>query len=334
MDAAWIEEAIGLLRRYAEIPAPPGQEEALAAAVQEDLARFGVESRQDAAGNVLAGSGKKFAVLAHLDEICLMVTAILPTGHVLVSPMGGFHAWKFGEGRVRLLGDSEEVPGVFGLGSVHTEWETANAVRAKAHAMQWRDGAIHTGRSDSELEAAGVHIGTRVVADDRKITDVGFLLAGRFLDDRALLAAGVLLAREARDSDAWFGFTVREEVGGQGARFALRENPVSVAIALEIGPNVPDAPVEISDAPTLWVSDSFSSPDAVLVARVMEIVPDVQLQPLTRGGSDASIAQREGLVPRGLTLAIATDNTHGLETTHRWSMARLVGATVDLLAEL
>jgi putative aminopeptidase FrvX len=111
-----------------------------------------------------------------------------------------------------------------------------------------------------------------------------------------------------------------------------------VCIALELGPNVPDAPVEITDQPTVWATDSYASmspSDGQLVAQVGETLGlELQFQALSRGGSDASCSAGRGLCARPITLGLPMDNSHGYEIMHPGAMANLAALTVALLQEL
>lgn len=78
-----------------------------------------------------------------------------------------------------MLGDEEELTAVLLLGSEHTTPETSRVWQTKAdggdRAMQGSDVRVFTGRSTEELEAAGVHAGTRVCVhrSRRALVDTG-----------------------------------------------------------------------------------------------------------------------------------------------------------------
>ena len=57
----------------------------------------------------------------------------------------------------------------------------------------------------------------------------------------------------------------------------------------------------------------------------------LQLQALSRGGSDASCAAAQGLCARPITLAFPCENTHGFEIMHKEAIDRLMALTVEVL---
>jgi putative aminopeptidase FrvX len=201
---------------------------------------------------------------------------------------------------------------------------------------------VLTGRSAAELAAAGVRPGTRVVVDPkrRSLTKLGPLVAGYFLDDRADLVSWLLAldALKSKNLNVVFVATAAEEVGGEGALFMLQQTRPDVCIALELGPDVSDAPVDLNDQPTVWVNDSYSAMSAAdidLVAAIgRELKQDLQFQALSRGGSDASCAASHGLCGRPITLGLPMGNSHGYEVMHPGAMAELARLTVALIERI
>jgi putative aminopeptidase FrvX len=169
---------------------------------------------------------------------------------------------------------------------------------------------------------------------------MGDLVAGYFLDDRADLVSWLLALNALKDRpvSAIFAATAAEEVGGEGALFLLQRLRPAICIALELGPAVPDAPVELTDQPTLWVNDGYSAMAASDVELVemaaREVGLDIQYQALSRGGSDASCAAHHGLCARPITLGLAMENSHGYEVMHSGAMQQLANLTVELVRRL
>ena len=135
-----------------------------------------------------------------------------------------------------------------------------------------------------------------------------------------------------------FAATAAEEVGGQGALWLLQQHQPAVAIALEIGPRVPESPFPLDAQPTVWVNDSYSAMQARDLDLVAAAAADAGLSPhwqaLSRGGSDASCAASHGLVARPITLAFAAENSHGCEIMHKDAVPNLARLLTALLARL
>lgn len=336
--------SLELLQKLVSLPGPSGEEDRVRSFLQERVKTLGLTSTVDGKGNLFVklGDSEKppIMVCAHMDEIAMMVTNIHMDGSLAVKSLGGLHPWKLGEGPVEILADTQILPGVLSFGGVHTE---APGVPTTSESMLDWDGAqVLTGLAAEELFDYGVRPGTRVVVaqNRRTLTHLGELVSGYFLDDRADLVSWLfaLEALKNEDVSCLFVATAAEEVGGEGALYAMNNWRPEVCIALELGPNVPDAPVEISENPTVWVTDSYSTmaaKDIRLVAELgAELGLELQFQALSRGGSDASCSASHGLCARPFTLGLPMDNSHGYEIIHPESIMNLARLTASLVHKL
>ena len=336
--------SLELLRNLTAIPAPPGKEEALAAEMTRLVNEIGHGAIIDPKGNVLVQLGRskpRIVVTAHMDEIALIVRRVLPDGTLTVTSLGGLYPWKLGEGPVEILTSGDPILGVLGFGSIHTNDPASRAQKAKEKPLDWSSASVFTGLDASELALRGVRPGSRVVVatSRRAIVELGDHVAGYFLDDRADLVSWLLALERLGEQDGIvFAATSAEEVGGEGAQYLLHELHPEICIALELGPVVPDAPSELTSAPSLWVNDGYSAPaanDLDLVAKVAaEIGMPLQFQAFSRGGSDASCSASRGLCARPFTLGLPMENSHGFEIMHRDAMDRLADLTVALVERL
>jgi putative aminopeptidase FrvX len=344
-------DALDLVRELVALPGPPGQEGMVRKAVAAHAGRLGCARETDARGNLLLslpGAGRipdhpEVVVMAHLDEIALLVVRVEDDGRLAVTNLGGAYPWKWGEGPVQILASRGPLTGILSFGSIHTNDPASLAAQARERALTWADTRVWTGRTAEDLAALGVRAGTRVVLHPsrRAVTELGDFVSAPFLDDRADLAA-LLLALEA--ANGWdpervlFAATAAEEVGGHGALWLLRQRSATVGVALEIGPRVPESPFPLDDQPTVWVNDGYSAmqaSDIDLVARAAAHVGQrPHFQALSRGGSDASCAASHGLVARPITLAFAAENSHGHEIMHRNAVPNLAALLTATLTEV
>ena len=333
-------DALELVRELTQLPGPPGQEQLVRDAVAAHAERLGCVHETDARGNLLLSvpgasrlpDAPDIVVMAHLDEIALLVVRVEEDGKLVVTNLGGVFPWKWGEGPVQILTSPTPLDGVLSFGSIHTTDPSSTATAARERALTWPDTRIFTGLSAEELAQKGVRAGTRVVLHPsrRTWTEMGDFVASPFLDDRADLAALLLALENPQGLDperVLFAATAAEEVGGHGALWLLRQRPAAIGIALEIGPRVPESPFVLDDQPTVWVNDSYSAMQAAdidLVARAAKSLGQrPHYQALSRGGSDASCAASHGLVARPITLAFAAENSHGCEIMHRNAVPNL-----------
>ncbi len=349
-------DALALVRELVAIPGPPGQEDAVRDAVAAHADRLGCVHTTDARGNLLiAPPGAKqlpdkpsVVVMAHLDEIALLVVRVEENGQLIVTSMGGAYPWKWGEGPVVVLATSAPITGILSFGSIHSSAKGSSAVRAKDEAMTWDMARVFTGLSSEALAAHDVRPGTRVALHpfQRLLTEFGDFASAPFLDDRADLAAMLLVLEQwagagetdSNEGGVLFAATAAEEVGGHGALYLLRKYQPAIGLALEVGPNVPEAPFVLDSQPTVWVNDSYSAMRPADIALVAEAAQGIGLAPhfqaLARGGSDASCAAAQGLVARPITLAFGAENSHGHEIMHRDAVDNLACLTQAVLSRL
>ncbi len=350
-------DALALVRELVAIPGPPGQEDAVREAVAAHADRLGCVHSTDARGNLLiAPPGAKqlpdkpsVVVMAHLDEIALLVVRIEDDGRLVVASMGGAYPWKWGEGPVAILAPNTPLTGILSFGSIHSASKTNSAVRAKDEALTWDMARVFTGLSKEALAAHGVRPGTRVALHpfQRLLTEFGEFASAPFLDDRADLAALLIVLEQwtgnnfpddGKGGGVLFAATSAEEVGGHGALYLLRRFQPEVGLALEVGPNVPEAPFVLDAQPTVWVNDSYSAMRPDDISLVADAAQRIGLAPhfqaLARGGSDASCAAAQGLVARPITLAFGAENSHGHEIMHRDAVDNLAKLTQAVLHRL
>lgn len=346
-------DPLALVRELVAIPSPPGQEAAVRDAVAAHLDKLGCVHETDARGNLLiAAPGvsviperPRIVVMAHLDEIALLVARVETDGTLAVASLGGAYPWKWGEGPVSILAEKETLTGILSFGSIHSAAKSNPAVRAREEPLTWDMARVFTGLTCESLAASGVRPGMRITLhpSQRTLTELGVYVSAPFLDDRADLAALLLvLERLAREDnprrDLLFAATAAEEVGGHGALYLLRQFPAEIGIALEIGPRVPEAPFTLDAQPTVWVNDSYSAMMPADIALVASAAESIGLAPhfqaLARGGSDASCAASHGLIARPITLAFAAENSHGHEIMHRDAVANLASLTCAVLEQV
>jgi putative aminopeptidase FrvX len=341
-----------ILQDLIALPGPPGQEDLVRDYVATKARALGCVAEFDQRGNLLISAPgassinpkPRIIVMAHLDEIAMIVERVEDDGRLKVTQLGGLFPWKIGEGPVTILANSQ-MPGILSFGSIHSSSPANPIVKARDTTITFETARIFTGLSKAELKSAGVGPGTRVVLglNRREVVEVGDYVAGPFLDDRADLAALLLVLERLSNSnillsDVVFAATVAEEVGGHGALYLLRRLQPEIGIALEIGPRVPETPIPFDGNPTVWVNDSYSSMTVHDIELTEKAASDVKLkvhrQALSRGGSDASCAASHGLLAKCFTLAFLAENSHGFEITHKDSVVNLAKLTGALLERL
>ena len=320
---------------------PCGQEDAIREVCGRELGPLVDEMWVDAAGNLVGlirgdddtGDNPVVRVMAHMDELSMLVKRVEPDGSMHVTQLGTMYPGNFGLGPVAVLGERETLCGVLTLGSEHTTkeslriWETKPDQGDKA--MDWQHVYVFTGRTPAQLADAGVRPGTRVCIDrsKRTLVEFGDYLGCYFMDDRAavtaLLQTARLLGRPGRRpaGDVYLVCTTNEEIGGVGGSYASRALPGDLTLAVEVGPTEAEYATTCSGGPIIAYSDALCVYDKDVADRLMDIADGLGLspQPAVLGAfeSDASHAKASGLSPRAGLVCLPTLSTHGYEVIAR-----------------
>jgi putative aminopeptidase FrvX len=330
---------------------PCGQEDAVRDVCRRELAPLADETWTDPAGNLIGlirgGDAPPVRVMAHMDELSMIVKRIEPDGSMAVTQLGTMYPGNFGLGPVALLGDNETLCGVLTLGSEHTTSESHRIWQTKPDkgdkAMDWTDVYVFTGREPEALAAAGVHPGTRVCIHQTKRTliEFGDYIGCYFMDDRAavtalLRAARMLSERSAPPpGDVYLVFTTNEEIGGIGGSHASRCLPGDLTIALEVGPAEAEYQTTCAGGPIIAYSDASCVYDKTVADALMRIAAERGLSPqaavLGAFESDASHAKAGGLAAQAALICLPTLSTHGYEVMRRGAIDAVTAVVVDLL---
>lgn len=320
---------------------PGGQEDAVRDICARELSGLVDESWVDAAGNLIGlkrGTdpvAPVIRILAHLDELSMIVKRVNEDGTLHVQPLGVMYPANFGLGPVALLGDTTLLTGVLTLGSEHTTAESMRIWQTKPdrgdRALDWSHVYIFTGRSPAELTAAGVGVGTRVCIDrtKRDLVEAGDYVGSYFIDNRAAVAVCLAVARELTRADpapgdVYFVFSTSEEMGGIGASYAARTLPGDITIALDVGPAEAEYQTSASDRPIVAYADAAVVYDKKIADRLVRLGAELGTAPqravFGSYESDASNAKLKGQSPTAALLSVPTLSTHGYEVVHRGAL--------------
>lgn len=308
---------------------PGGQEDEVREYCRNRLDDFCDEVSVDELGNVIGTIKGRSAepgikLLAHMDENCLYVKRIEPTGKLQVRPIGGIKYWRVGDGPVEVLDDTGGViPGVLGRGCRHTAEHAPVKASNSGKAATWETSYVDTRLSKDEQARRGIHAGSRVVIarERRKLYRFGDSIGSYFLDDRAgiavMIAAGEATKKDGPPpTDVRLVCTVMEENGG-GAAHALRSVPGLVTVAVDVIPAASEYETEVDETPNIIVRDGLAlytrSVWLALRSAAEKAGTGHRYAALDRIGSDASLYFKSGSVgPIGL-VGFSADNTHGYE---------------------
>ena len=341
-----------LLQELLSTFGPCGQEDAVRDICHRELAPRVDEAWVDEAGNLVglvrgSGEGPATRVLAHMDELSMLVKRVESDGTLRLTQLGTMYPGNFGLGPVAMLGDKETLCGVLTLGSEHTTKESQGIWETKPDggdkALDWTHVYVFTGRTPDQLSGAGIRPGTRVCVDGSKRTLVEFgdYLGCYFLDDRAPVVALLEAARRLQETrrrpagDVYLVFTTNEEIGGIGGSYASKSLPGDLTLALEVGPAEAEYGTTVGGGPIVGYSDAQCVYDKEIADQLMSVATELELtpQPAVLGAfeSDASHAKASGLSPRAGLLCLPTLSTHGYEVIRRDAIPEMSAVLVEFL---
>ncbi|MDQ0980610.1 M42 family peptidase [Pseudomonas synxantha] len=342
-----------LLERLLRARGPGGQEDEVRAICLESLAPLCDETWVDPAGNVIGlikaaqgnhEPGRAVKIMAHMDEIAMVVKHVEADGTLRVTALGGANPVNFGMCPVDILGDHQIIPGVLSFGSMHMTANAPQGADVLSGDVHWNDVHVITRCSSQILRDYGVRPGSRVTLSQhwREPFRVGDAIAAHFLDDRAPIAAVLLAAqclkrrRQALSCDVYFVFTTLEEECNAGAMYAAATLPGDTTIAVEVGPVMDEYGTRLGVDPIINTGDlkGYYTRSVVsgLAAAAQRCGYAPQYALLVDFASDASAVMSNGTSARAGCVAIPTENTHGYEVIVDGAIQACAQTLADYLA--
>ena len=235
------EEAIaGLLVELSGAVGLSGSEDDVAAVVSRRLKPYVSRIWRDRLGNLVAfkegeSTGPEpfsLALVAHMDEIGLMVTKIEDSGALRFTAVGGIDPRTLPGQPVAVHGKSV-FKGVIGAKAPHLL-----TAEERRRAPAFEDLFIDLGMDKKQAEEE-VRTGDLVSFDTPPtVMAAGNSAAGKSLDDRSGVAALIICAAALRDlrhrADLYFVASVQEEVGLRGATAVSYNLVPDLAVAVDV----------------------------------------------------------------------------------------------------
>ena len=302
-----------LIKKLAETFSPSGYEDAIREVILSEIRPLADEIRVDALGNIIArkgsiaNNGKRVMVAAHMDEIGLIATHIDENGFVRFATVGvPFVRYLLG-GRVRFVSGMQGVIGSERL-------EKYNVIPS-VDKMFIDVGA--TSKKNCPVEVGDV------AAFERPFVEMGSRLVAKSLDDRAGVAIAIEALRRLKQrpepvegsspNEAYFVFTVQEEVGVRGAAVSSYGVDPDIGIAIDVTPtgdtpNSIQRDIALGRGPAIKVKDQMMLSDPKVVEwmerSAQKARVPTQREVLTGGSTDARAIQltRSGVPTGGLVI--------------------------------
>ncbi len=199
-----------LLAELVAVPGLPGREAPVAAVIEKSLPP-GFDVKRDALGNLAArrpGPGVRWMLVAHMDEVGLIVRRINMQGYLLVERLGGMSLRALPGSPLTVWTESGTgIPATTGTLPAHLDNTTIQPLE-----QVYLD--LHTGSAEA-TRALGVQVGDGITWAAGLRQPSEHALVGKALDDRLGCFTLLSLAQRLVDSDLscdlTLAFTVQEE---------------------------------------------------------------------------------------------------------------------------
>lgn len=331
---------LDLLKELIAIPSVAGDCREILLRVEREFLSLGLDAKKTRKGAVLASlkgrdDDDQRMVSSHVDTLGAIVREIKPNGRLRLLPIGGF-AWTTFETENLFVRTAEgrEIRGSLlpERCSIHAFSESVRETLRTDENVEVRlDEAVSTA---DDVRALGIEVGDFVFFDPRfEITPSGFL-KGRFLDDKACVAALFAGLKALTDEGTlpakttWFSITNFEE---HGHGISHLPEKVGEHLALDVGIVAPPANSR-EDAVTIVARDSRTPYDFefrnFLANLAREKGLPYRVDTHFRYGSDASLAAIAGFDANFGCFGPGVDASHSYERT----TIRAVEACAELLA--
>lgn len=190
----------------------------------------------DALGNIIAhkqGVGKKLILIAHADEVRLMITAIDNDGFLHIKPSGSIDASLLPARKVKIIHEDRMITGIIGKRPIHLQRPENDQGKVMFDSL-W----IDIGAKDKEDALTMVELGDYAYFDSLSEELPNGLLTGKALDDRAGLSVLLHIAENIKNKDVpwdiYFVASNYEEIGMRGAIVAANSIKPDYCIAIDV----------------------------------------------------------------------------------------------------
>lgn len=215
---------------------PSGSEESVTRSFGDYVSSFVDEVTYDVYGNCIAhkkGNGEKVMLVAHADEIGLMIRYIDDNGFLYFDEIGAIDTNILPGQKVRISGVHGEVVGVIGKKPIHLQ-DKDNGNKELNPEDLWIDIAA-CDKNDALNKVMIGSTGT-IVSEPLLLSDD--IVVSRALDDKIgiMVLAGVAqtLSKIQTDKDIYLVVSVQEELGARGVQTVTQRILPDIGIAIDV----------------------------------------------------------------------------------------------------
>ncbi len=305
-----------LLFKLLDAYGPSGNEKEVRNLIYSQIKKYTDNVNIDKFGNLVAykkGSGPKVLLVAHMDEVGLMVKHINDKGVVSVVTVGWLDP-------ISVVGHLTHVQTKKGVIHGITTLTNINNGEEVTELPKITDIKVEFGMGKKELEKRGVQIGTFINTERKaKLLNEKGVFTGKALDDRVGCYILLETARKLKKtkSEVYFVFTVQEEIGLYGAKTSLYKLDPDMAIAVDVtnADDMGSEPTRILGAgPTMTVKDSEMMANECINEALKKLAKKhklpLQIDVSEFGTTDAlSVSVERGGIPTSV-LGVPVKNLH------------------------
>ncbi|MCC5791890.1 MAG: M42 family metallopeptidase [Legionellaceae bacterium] len=315
-----------VLEELSTLPGAPGFEKPVREYLVQQWQPYLSEWHQDGMGNILARhkhnqQGPHLLLMAHMDEVGLMIETITEEGFLKAIPLGAIANTVLFAQRWQIISDKGVVEAYSGVDSPQLVPDSHAQPPDKA-ALFLDIGAISKQQAEQQF---GMRPGLPVTPKSTFVALSDRRFMGKALDDRIGLAAitdALKLLRHQQPNQLYVAATVQEELGMRGATTVYEGSKADIVINVKVG-LADDYPrwgaerknqIRLGGGPTLLLYDRSMIPNQELVHWVMALarknqIP-LQLEIETAYEQDGAKLQTSGTGVPALNLGIPVRYGH------------------------
>lgn len=308
-----------------DVPSASGHEGAIRSYLMRKIKTYCKDMKVDRFGNLIVhkkGKSPSVMLVAHMDEIGLMIRKINSDGTLAISPIGETEALACINQKVLIPVKGKK----FIMGVVTTA--KLSSGEALTDLPKKEDLFIDTGLSKKDILQKGIEIGT-FVEFEKKAHYLGSkdYIMGKAADDRVGCYILLELIKKMKKfpGEIYFVFTVQEEVGLYGAKTSVYNINPEWSLVLDVlnaNDLVSEATRSLGKGPILSIMDSQTLSNTCLNSAIKTIAKKKKLN-LQAGVTDFGttdalyISLSKGGIPTSI-LGVPVRNVHsGIGIVHK-----------------
>ncbi len=297
---------------------------------------------EDNIGNLIyekEDEGPEVALVAHMDEIGMVVSNIEDDGYLRIKKIGGVLDPLLTGRHVRIHTEQGPVNGVIGHRPPHLTTEEDD----KDEVTPWTKTHVDIGAdSAEEVKEMGIDVPDPITFDKKLRRLEGEVVSGRGLDNRigsfALLEVLKGLKDEELDVDLSSIWSVQEEIGLRGAKVVANTRDPEYVIALDTyttsdAPGVEEfyKPIKFGEGPVLRMVDTRAISSPKMVDHFKEVAEEAGIPyqyGVTGGTTDGMALQESGCLT--LSIGVPVKYSHSTVECADWKDVRNL---IELISE-